>query len=195
MDDFSPYQQLAEKNGWQYGDMCSADRFWLFPADPMLNRKWCYIKKDDVLFWAYDMYGSKMGMSQTYSGIFRWLELPDKDFQCTVSPRFWLNFLGKGKRTKLGDAFLDEKVSVVTNDRESARRMVTGGLVRAYLDLPEEILPLDIVMGVKYLPEFKGYEGYQVVGLESNGWLTAGQIGQYWPVMEDVVRRIGSQGG
>lgn len=190
MDYFLPYQQLAEKKGWEYGDTHSTEHFWLFSGDPMLNRKFCYLKKEDVFFWAYDMYGAKFGMSQTYSGVYRWVKLPRKEFRCTVSPRFWLDFLSKGKCTKMQNSFVDKKVAVTTNDKELASRIVTEELVRAYLELPEDILPLDIVVGADYIPGFRGKEDFQVIGIETNQWLTAEQLEQYLPLLEEFTGRI-----
>lgn len=187
MDYFLPYQHLAEKNGWQYGDTRSVDHFWLFSGDPMLSSKFCYLKKGDVFFWAYDMYGTKMGMSQVYSGVYKWVALPEKEFNCKVAPRFWLDFLCGAKRTKMKNAFVDKKVAVTTNNKELATRIVDADLVRAYQNLPKDILPLDIVIGADYIPAFKGYEDSQAIGLETNRWLTATELEQHFPMLEEFV--------
>lgn len=190
MDYFIPYQRLAERLGYEYGDSAVTNHFWLFSGDPMLNRKFCYLKKGDIFFWAYDMYGTKFGMKATYCGVYRYLTLPEPSFACRISKRFVLDFLVGEKRDKLGDHFIDKSVTLSTNNKDAARKIVSEELVKNYLKLPDELFPLEVIFGAEYMPKLKGYETKQSVGLETNHWYTAEELEKYLPVMEEFVRNI-----
>lgn len=190
MDYFEPYQQLAENLGYEYGDYAKTHHFWLFAGDPMLNRKFCYLKKGNLFFWAHDMYGTKFGMNKTYSGVYCFLNLPKPSFECRIAKRFILDFIVGEKRDKLGKAFIDKSVSVTTNDKEFARKIVTEELVKNYLNLPDGIAPVEVVFGGEYLPKLQGHETEQTVGLETNRWYTAEELEKYLPVMEKFLGSI-----
>lgn len=190
MDYFEPYRQLAHRLGYTYGDVDTIDNFWLAPDASLIKQKCCWLMKDDLFFWAFDMYGLKFGMKANYSGVYRLVSLPDPSFLCRISRRFVLDFLVGEKRDKLGSPWIDKSVTLTTNNKEMARRMVTETLVKDYLQLPEALSPIAIVLGSDYLPRQKGHETEQVVGLETNRWYTAEELESYLPVMEAFVRKI-----
>ena len=88
----------------------SNKRFLLMPTDPILNTKYVLFKKDDLIFFAYDSYGAKAHMSQTFTGLYSLSNFED-DFECEITKRFWLdNFRTRIKKT--GIKRIDDNLTI-----------------------------------------------------------------------------------
>lgn len=188
-DYFKPYVRFAEAQGYEYGDAARSEFLWN-GGDPRLYNKVCYIRNGDILFWASDSFSTKFGMTQTYSGMYRWVRFQEPDFQCRMAVRFFLDILVSGKRDKLGIPGIDQKVSLQTNNKQLASQMITEELVQNFLCLPKEVSPVEVVFGPGYVPLFRGHEDEQLVGLETKRWYTAEELEAYWRTLEEFVRQV-----
>lgn len=182
-DYFAPYKNLARSKNMAFGSSNHTDVLLRY-FGTLLNCKFCYLQKEDVLFWASDSYATKFGMNQNYSGLYRWVKLPRPDFQCRMSVRFFMDLIAGGKRDKLDIPEIDKKVTLYTNDKEYARQIITMELVEKYLALPKELTPAEVVINPDYIPEMKGHEAEQLVGLEVKRWYSVEELQQYWEVVE-----------
>ena len=190
-DYFKPYEKLAQELGYDFGCSALTESPWLrWDGNPLLNKKYCFLKNKDIFFWAFDNYGIKLGMNQIYSGIYRWVRLPEKEFQCRMEKRFFLDFLSGGKRDKTGIAEIDGKVTLHTNDIQLARRLITPEVVEDFLNLPEKIGPVQLIIGNEYIPEFKDHRGEQSVGLEVHRWYTVEEVREWMGRITNFLRSL-----
>lgn len=190
-DYFIPYKTLAEKWGVPFGASSITELLFIcYANDPMLNNKFCYLKGEEMLFWAFDSYSTRFGMHQTYSGVYRWVKMSNPDFECHISERFMLDFLVGGKRDKLGISEIDSKVTLYTNDKKYAREVITSDLVERYRAFTKVLSPVEVVINPEYIPKFKGHEEEQLVGLETNRWYSTEELELYWERMREFINRI-----
>ena len=191
-DYFKPYKRLAEKWGYEFECFAESRQIYLgrLSDDPMLNNKFCYFTNDRYLFWAFDSFGAKFGMHQTYSGVYRWVKLPEPAFECRMEKFFRLDVLLKGKRNRLGIPEVDKKVTIHTNNKTLAGQFITPRVVKDFLSLNELAGPLELVIGNQYIPRFKGHENEQLIGMETNRWYTAGELETNFKSLTDFLGRF-----
>jgi hypothetical protein len=169
MDFFEQYNLIAKKNGFSF-DWASDDKAFLWPSDRMLNKKCCYMSKDDLIYFASDSFGAKAYMSSTYSGVYTTIPVVGKGFEAKISRQFWIDFI-TGKRVKTGNSYLDKHLNIKTNDVNQVNRLVDLRIADKYLQLWDKYGPLKLVMGMDYLPVPAEFRHQQVIGIELDEWV------------------------
>lgn len=86
---------------------------------------------------------------------------------------------------------LARKVTLHTNEKVFAGKMVTKDLVDKFLNLSGELTPDEFVVNPGYIPRFKGREEEQLVGVETKRWYSAEELERYWEELENFKLQSG----
>ncbi|KAB2871901.1 MAG: hypothetical protein F9K37_01910 [Bacteroidales bacterium] len=170
MDIFDEYRKIALKRDFEFGSSIDESSF-IIPSDRMVNRKYCYLIKGDLMYFASDSYAARVGLSSTFSGIYTPIQSVLKDFEAEMSKHFWFDFIAGGSRVKTGNSYIDKHLRVKTNMANCVSMLVDVRVVDSYLKLWDKYSPLKIVVGPKYLPFIKGFEDKLVIGVEATEWI------------------------
>lgn len=172
-DRFEEYSKLASKLGFEF--RCSEDnkRLHLAPNDPICNKKFFYLRKEDTAFFALDSYAAKQGSSTTFSGVYRALPTKGLNVSSFISKRFWFDPLVGCYRVKMGNSYLDKHLSVETNNSEHISRMLDIPIANKFLALWKAYPPIRLVITTDYLDFPADFKDKLIIGVEKNQWIRA----------------------
>lgn len=147
----------------------SNKRFLLTPADPILNTKYVLFKKDDLIFFAYDSYGAKAHMSQTFTGVYSLSGFED-NFECEITKRYWLdNFRTRKKKT--GVKRIDDKLTIRSHSDRNMVQLINEKIMSLFLELNNTITPVKLIIKNDYLRLIGDFKSKSIIGLETNQWI------------------------
>ena len=167
---FEDYQRIAQQYGFVFEGM-EDNKTFLAPTDRTLNSKYCMLSKNDIVYFAYDSYAAKVGMSSTYSGVYTTIPCDFSNFEAEISKRFWFDFMSGKKKAKTNDSFIDKNLVVTTNNIAQLLRIIDVRIADNYLKLWEKYPPLKIIVSANYLPFIVPFKDKLVIGVESNEWI------------------------
>ena len=155
--------------GLYYETSKSNKRFLLMPTDPILNTKYVLFKKGELFFFAYDSYGAKAHMSQTFTGVYS-LSNFDTDVECEITKRYWLDIFRTNKK-KSGVKRIDDKLTITTKSDGNIKRLINERIMLLFLELSEKISPVKLLIKTDYLRLIGDFKSKNIIGLETNKWI------------------------
>jgi len=167
---FDDYKKIALQSGFLFEGM-EDNRTFISSSDRILNTKYCMLSKNDMVYFAYDSYAAKVGMSSTYSGVYTSISNGFTDFEAELTKRFWFDFIEGKKKVKTKDSFIDKHLAISTNNVEQLLRIIDVRIADSYLKLWTKYPPLKIIAGTNYLPFIVSFKNKLVIGVESNEWI------------------------
>lgn len=171
MDERCAVEQLLDypkNNGLHYETHKSNKRFLLMPAE-ILNTKYVLFKKDELIFFAYDSYGAKAHMSQTFTGVYS-LSNFENDFEFEITKKFWLdNFRTRIKKT--GVKRIDDNLTIRSHSDRNIKERVTEKIMALFLELNNTITPVKLIVKTDYLSLIGDFKSNNIIGLETNKWI------------------------
>ena len=81
------YQQIARQGGFQFYDNQEKMRPLGFDNGNMVRVKFALLKKDDIVYYAYDMYAHKAYMKEVYSGFYTEIDPKYSNLQCKITKK------------------------------------------------------------------------------------------------------------
>jgi len=184
MDIFQEYKKIALQNGFQFESM-EDNRTFISPNDRILNTKFCLLSKGDLVYFASDSYAAKVGMSSTYSGVYTTIPIKVSDFEADITKRFWFDFLTK--RTRMNNSFIDNNLTIKTNNIELLSRIIDVKIADSYLKLWKKYPPIKVVIGKDYLPLIASFKGKYIIGVESIEWIMPGKFVETFSNIQEFV--------
>lgn len=155
--------------GLHYETSKSNKRFLLMPTDPMLNTKYVLFKKGQLIFFAYDSYGAKAHMNQTFSGVYSLSNFED-DFECEITKRFWIdNFRTSVKKT--GVKRIDNNLTIRSHADRNIKERITEKIMALFLKLSNTVTPVKLLVKTDYLSLIGEFKSKNIIGLETNQWI------------------------
>lgn len=170
MEIFEDYSRIAQQGGFVFESMENNKTF-ITPTDRMLNSKYCLLSKNGIVYFAYDSYAAKVGMSSTFSGVYTTIPSSFSNFEAEISKRFWFDFLSVKKKAKTNNSFIDKNLVVTTNNVDQLLRIIDVRIADSYLKLWNKYPPLKIIISANYLPFIASFKDKLVIGVESNEWI------------------------
>ncbi len=193
MDFFEEYKVLAQKNGFEFECM-EDNRKLIQPTDRILNKKFCVLSKNDLVYFASDSYAAKAGMTSTYAGVYTIVPEISMGYKAEVTKRFWIDFISGKKRVKTKNSYLDKNLAISTNNIEHLLKMVDVRVAEAYLKLWSKYSPIKIVAGVDYIP-ISTFKDKMIIGVEMDSWVLPKNFISTFEDLKEVVfsmtQRIG----
>lgn len=168
MNIFQEYREIALQNGFLFESM-EDNKTFITPNDRILNTKYCFLSKNDIIYFASDSYAAKVGMSSTYSGVYTILPNNNSEFEVEITKRFWTDLFAK--RNKLNNSFIDKNLTIKTNRVELLSRIIDVRVTENFLKLWKKYPPIKIIIGKDYLPFVASFKGKLIIGIESNEWI------------------------
>lgn len=147
------------------------------------------LRKEEIVFIAYDMRSTTPYMSKIYSGLYTTLDAPD-DYNCKIAKR--IPILDLFSKPVMGNKYIDKKVTVKTNDIRLTNRLIDETIIKQYLNTWNEEYPSEIIMGKTMLGD-KGMEllnNRNIVGLEFNKFLAPGILRSLYPQINGIIQAI-----
>lgn len=163
------YKIIAQKHGFEFGSELE-DRMLILPSDSFLNSKYCFLSKGSIVYFASDYYSAKVGMTNTYSGVYLALDDKTRKFQAEVTKSFWFDFISGKKKVKTTNSYLDKHLAISTDSVEQLLKYVDVKIVDVYLELWAKYSPIKFVFGIDYIP-MPSFNNKMVIGVEMNSWV------------------------
>ena len=159
-----------EKHGLEYQTHEKSRRL-LSAVDPTLATKFVQFKvKEDIWFYAYDSYAATNFMSQTFSGLYRPINLLSKvSLKAYKKDRF--DFILRKNRKKTGNSEVDSKLTITCDDKTLPGKLFSGKEARLFEQLENYINPLMLLIEPGYLPTIKELKDQTIVGMEVSEWM------------------------
>jgi hypothetical protein len=186
---FDEYSKIAVKQGYEFGSSIDENRF-IIPSDRMVNKKFCYLIKGDLMYFASDSYAAASGLSSTYSGVYAPIPYSFKDFEAEISKHFWFDFIAGGKRVKTGNSYLDKHLRISTNMVEQVSKLVDVRVTDSYLKIWEQYSPVKLVFGPKYLPSINNFKDKLMIGVEINKWVLTDDFNRTFNDFQELIFSI-----
>lgn len=158
-----------KNKGLHFESHKSNKRFLLMPTDPILNTKYVLFKKDELIFFAYDSYGAKAHMSQTFTGVYS-LSNFDDNFECEITKKYWLDNFRTRKR-KTGVKRIDDKLTIRSHTDSDIKECVTEKVMTLFLELSNRVTPVKLLVKTDYLNLIGDFKSKNIIGLETNRWI------------------------
>lgn len=172
MDERCAVEQLLDypkNNDLHYETHKNNKRFFLMPSDPILNTKYVLFKKDEIIFFAYDSYGAKAHMSNTFTGVYSLSNFED-GFECEITKRLWLdNFRTRIKKT--GIKRIDDNLTIRSHSDKKIKERVNEKIMALFLELNNTITPIKLIVKTDYLSLIGDFKSKNIIGLETNQWI------------------------
>lgn len=162
--------EYVEEKGYPFETHKSERRFCLSSHDPMLNKKLIVFKIDELIFCAYDSYAAKASSSNTFTGLYSTIDT-DKDLECKIHNRDWLDFIIIRHKKKTGVKFIDDHFTISSRYNWSFEKWFDEEIAGLFLQLSRTIRPIELLVQNDYLPMITELNGKKVLGLETNQWL------------------------
>ena len=174
METLNVFEQLLDypkENKLIYETHLSEKRFYLSPNDPIQNNKYIVFKKQNLIFCASDSYSAKAGSSQTFTGIYCPIRLkPEKELKLTR--KYWSDFLLIINKRKTGIERIDKNFTLCARKDWNFNALLNENTTHLFQELEKEISPLKLIIQYDYLPKISELKGQQVIGLETNEWIS-----------------------
>ena len=159
----------AKAKGLYYETSKSNKRFLLMPTDPILNTKYVLFKKGELIFFAYDSYGAKAHMSQTFTGVYSLSDF-DTDVECEITKKYWLDIFRTGK-TKTGVKRIDNKLTITSSSDRYIKKLINERVTSLFMELTDKITPVKLLIKTDYLRLIGDFKSKNIIGLETNKWI------------------------
>lgn len=188
------YRQIAEQNGFQFQENQEEIKVLGSDNGHRVCAKYVFIKKEEVIYYAYDMYAPKACMSNTYAGFYVEIDLGNSDLECNISRKtnFVIDFLLNGMGKKTGNRFVDRHLIIKTNDIQTIRHLITKSVTQKYIKLHHIISPVTIVFGKgdDILPRLAFLKGKMIVGLQTVVWIDPVNLMDAFDACKDLLNNI-----
>lgn len=187
MDYLSGYRRFAGEQGFEYRDYESEVKPWHLNGNE-INVRYCLLKKEEVVFYAYSTYAPGPYMNTAYCGLYTNLNR-SLGLDCTIIKRIPVFDLFK-KRNRTGIGFIDKNVIVSGKDCTGIV-LLDEEIIREYEALWNKNKPVKMVFGsdspARILLSHE--KRHAVFGLEFNEWVTYEALSAIFP---DLLRIVGS---
>lgn len=162
-----------KNHGLHYDTHLDYRRFFLITGDPILNTKFVVFKVGSLFFAAYDSYAAKAYMTNTYTGLYKKIQLPG----CTelkVYKKNWLEYFLRLNKRKAGIKHIDDYLTI-TSDTKEPSFYLSKEAVSLFLEMDKMFSPFHLVIQNDYLPNINELKDKKVIGLETQQWLCKDQ--------------------
>ena len=191
MNIFEDYQKIAQQNGFLFEGMEDNKTFLLTASDRILNSKHCLLSKNEMVYFAYDSYAAKVGMSSTFSGVYTTISnVYFTNFKAEITKRFWFDFIEGKKKIKTKDSFIDKHLAITTNNIEQLLRIIDVRIADNYLETWAKHPPLKIIFETNYLPYIVFFKDKLIVGIESNEWIMPDNFVTTFNDLQELIAEI-----
>lgn len=157
------------KHGLDFDTHRDNRRFYLSPADPILNTKFVVFKTDSLFFYAYDSYAGKSYMTKTFTGLYSKISIHDDTELKIYKKDFTDRFLRINKR-KTGFKHIDDYLTI-TSKTKKVSFSLSKRSVTLFLEMEKFFNPFYLVLQTDYLLNINELKGEKVIGLETQQWL------------------------
>ena len=142
--------------------------FFMSTSDRALSVKYvgCQLS-DSIYFFAVDYYGTRVGSSSTFTGIYSTVDLPQKA-EYKVMKRDWFDFLYT-KRRKTGIGYVDKRVTIISSGYIPKRELSREN-IELFLSIYKRV-PYYLIVENNYLPRLTVLKNKKVIGLEIGSWI------------------------
>ena len=142
--------------------------FFMSTTDRALSAKYVGCKlSDSVYFFAVDYYGTRVGSSSTFTGIYSTIDLPLKA-EYKVTKRDWFDFLYT-KRKKAGISYIDKNITIISSTYIPKKELSKKN-VELFLSM-HKVVPYYLIVENNYLPRLTMFKNKKVIGLEISRWI------------------------
>jgi len=174
MQEISSFDKLIEYpqvNGLVYETHRDEKRFIVSTSDPILNTKYVTFEKGSLLFLAYDSFGAKAFMNQTFTGVFK---IFPKNIKCDISifKREWADNIFRRKRVKTYNNYVDKNLTIISKKGEINLELINKDFVKDYFALNDIVTPIELLIKFDYLGFLTKYTNKNIVGVETNQWIS-----------------------
>jgi hypothetical protein len=177
MESQDSYEQLmnyAEENRLVYETHLNEKRLYLSPNDPLQNTKYITFKKQNLIFCAYDSYSARSYSSQTFTGIYGSIRLKP-EMELELSRKHWSDYILVFNKRKTGLDVIDQKFTISTSKDWNFESILSEKEAHLFMELEKQIKPLKLIIQHNYIPIIDELKGQQVIGLETNRWISEKQ--------------------
>lgn len=172
MEERSAFDILIDypiKHGLDFDTHRDYRRFYLSPADPVLNTKFVVFKTDSLFFYAYDSYASKAYMTNTFTGLYSHISFHDDTELKVYKKDFTDTFLRLNKR-KTGLKHVDDYLTITSKSKELYFSLSEND-VSLFLEMNKIFSPFHLIVQNDYLQNINELKNKKVIGLETQQWL------------------------
>ncbi len=174
MENLNTFDQLMNypiENKLEYETHRSEKRFFIVSNDPMLNTKYIAFKKQNLMFCAYDSYAAKAGSTQTFTGVYCPIRLKP-EMELALSRKHWSDYILLFNKRKTGADVIDRNFTITAAKKWNFESILSEKEVHLFLELEKQIRPLKLLIQHNYIPIISELKGKQVIGLETNQWVS-----------------------
>gem|GEM_PF-1109232 len=169
-DAYETLLDYPKKFGINYETHESQNRFYLLPNDPFLRTKYIVFKIEELFFCAYDSYAAKAYTSNTYTGIYGLINLPE-DFECRIYIRDWMDLFLRTNKKKTGDKTVDDKLTITSNSKDLPQGLLSEKDALLLQKINSVITPIELLIQNDYRPIIRELGNKKIIGLETNQWI------------------------
>lgn len=162
--------EYAKKRGYDPKTHMIQNMLVVSPSDRMHSRKLVYFDVKDHLFIAVDSFGSKMGNSTTFCGIYTKTEL-SKNKNCNIRVKDFVISLFTVNKVKTGNSYIDKKIIISTENRRNNPISIKERDVDTFIDIHKIVKPVKISVIDGNFDEIPKLKGKSTIGVELNRWI------------------------
>ena len=168
MEERSAFDILIDypiKHGLDFDTYREYRRFYLSPADSILNTKFVIFKTDSLFFYAYDSYALNAYMTKTFTGLYRQISFHDDTELKVYKKDFTDTFLRINKR-KTGLKHIDDYLTITSRSKELSFSLSENS-VSLFLEMNKIFSPFHLIIQNDYLQNIIELKNKKVIGLET----------------------------
>ncbi|MBI9055989.1 MAG: hypothetical protein JEY96_19365 [Bacteroidales bacterium] len=162
-------EDFAKGKGIKYYTNSSLKNYSLVKNERYSSSKFVVFELQNLFLIFYDSYTPKAFTSSTYCGLFK--KMPECKNEMKISKRYWLDNLSFRKRLKSGDSYIDNKVTIFSENNEIDRFILNSSTIRKYIEITKRIMPLEIVTIKNSMSVVSELNGNNLIALKSIDWI------------------------
>lgn len=193
MENLNTFDQLLNypiENKLEYETHHSEKRFFIVPNDPMLNTKYIAFKKQNLMFCAYDSYAAKAGSTQTFTGVYCPIRLKP-EMELVLSRKHWSDYILLFNKRKTGADVIDRNFTITATKNWNFQVLLSEKEAHHFMELEKYINPIKLIIQHNYIPIISELRGRQVIGIETNQWISKKEdVAQFLKLGDILIRSI-----
>ncbi|HEY3369805.1 MAG TPA: hypothetical protein VGK10_03090 [Prolixibacteraceae bacterium] len=173
METLNAFDQLLDypvENELIYETQLNEKRFFLSPNDPIQNAKYIVFRKQDLIFCAYDAYSTQLGSTETFTGIYREINLKP-EMELEMSRKHWSDYMFTLNKRKTGIQQIDFNYTLTSPRNWNFQVLMSEQVADLFQELERQISPVKLIIQNNYIPMISQLKGKQVIGVETNEWI------------------------
>jgi hypothetical protein len=173
MSEITAFEILIDnlsKRGFVCETSRSENNFIIPGSDRLFNKKYVVSKINSSFFFAFDSYGTRAYSSETFSGLYTGIDLPEHA-ECQVFRKDRVDLFFRSNKCKTGNQLLDTILTITSKSGWTPKDLISEESALGFIELCKLIYPLKILIKNSYITTIKELNNKKVLGIESDVWI------------------------